>query len=302
MWLLIVEQLDFPGPHTPRYESRCPPSTSQGKCGQNQCWIQITITSPWLSAHTGTHKHVYMHIHTAIHDPHQSVSAEAAQLSYWPLSPHAEHPLLQNPRPMQSGLKVPSTHVSYQQILVQSWSRCPAAAGNDQHILVSDLPSCPCMSLCPQDPEWRFKRSEISHRLLLRTCWWLQLYLESRGDPCPWCCSLPLLLPANPPHHRAGFVLPVTPQFRSSLPMWLSGEESTCQCKRHRRCGFDPWVGRIPWSRKWQPTPVFLPGKSHGQRNVAGYSPWACRVRHNWAHGTFAEKPYWTSLSHFFSP
>ena len=99
MWLLIVEQLDFPGPHTPRYESRCPPSTSQGKFGQNQCWIQITITSPWLSAHTGTHKHVYMHIHTAIHDPHQSVSAEAAQLSYWPLSPHAEHPPLQNPRP-----------------------------------------------------------------------------------------------------------------------------------------------------------------------------------------------------------
>jgi len=34
----------------------------------------------------------------------------------------------------------------------------------------------------------------------------------------------------------------------------------------HKRCGFDPWVGKIPCSRKWQPTPVFLPGKSHGQR------------------------------------
>ena len=37
---------------------------------------------------------------------------------------------------------------------------------------------------------------------------------------------------------------------------------------------FDPWVGKIPWRRKWQPTPVFLPGKSHGQRSLAGYSSW----------------------------
>ena len=36
---------------------------------------------------------------------------------------------------------------------------------------------------------------------------------------------------------------------------------------------FDPWVGKIPWRRKWQPTPVFLPGKSHGQRSLVGYSP-----------------------------
>ena len=53
-------------------------------------------------------------------------------------------------------------------------------------------------------------------------------------------------------------------------PRWLSGEESACQC---RRCRFNPWVGRIPWRKKWQPTPVFLPGKSHGQRSLAGYSP-----------------------------
>ena len=38
-----------------------------------------------------------------------------------------------------------------------------------------------------------------------------------------------------------------------------------------RRLGFDPWVGKIPWRREWLPTPVFLPGKSHGQRNLAGY-------------------------------
>ena len=53
------------------------------------------------------------------------------------------------------------------------------------------------------------------------------------------------------------------------------GKESDCQC---RRCEFNPWVGKIPWRKKWQPTPVFLPGKSHGQRSLAGYSPWDCRV------------------------
>ena len=39
------------------------------------------------------------------------------------------------------------------------------------------------------------------------------------------------------------------------------------------RCGFDPWVGKIPWRRKWQPAPVLLSGESHGQRSLAGYSP-----------------------------
>ena len=51
---------------------------------------------------------------------------------------------------------------------------------------------------------------------------------------------------------------------------WLIGKESACQRKR---CGFDPWVRKIPWRRKWQPIPVFLPGKFDGQRSLAGYSP-----------------------------
>ena len=42
---------------------------------------------------------------------------------------------------------------------------------------------------------------------------------------------------------------------------------------RHKRCEFDLWVRKIPWRRKWQPTPVFLLGESHGQRSLAGYSP-----------------------------
>ena len=55
------------------------------------------------------------------------------------------------------------------------------------------------------------------------------------------------------------------------LTWWLSGKESACQGQRY---GFDPWVRKIPWMRKWQPTPVFLPGESHGQRILVGYSPW----------------------------
>ena len=43
---------------------------------------------------------------------------------------------------------------------------------------------------------------------------------------------------------------------------------------RHKRCSFYPWVRKISWNRKWQPIPVFLPGKSHGWRSLAGYSPW----------------------------
>ena len=53
-----------------------------------------------------------------------------------------------------------------------------------------------------------------------------------------------------------------------------SGKESACYFRRGKRFGFDPWVGTIPWSRKWQPTLVFLPGKFHAQRSLVGYSPW----------------------------
>ena len=52
------------------------------------------------------------------------------------------------------------------------------------------------------------------------------------------------------------------------LPRWHSGKESPCQRGRHRRHGPDSW------RRKWQPTPVFLPGEFHGQRSLAGYGPW----------------------------
>jgi len=61
-------------------------------------------------------------------------------------------------------------------------------------------------------------------------------------------------------------------EYIPGLPWWFSGKESICQCKRHRDSGLIP--GKIPWNRKWQPTPVSLPGESHGRRSLAGYSSW----------------------------
>ena len=59
------------------------------------------------------------------------------------------------------------------------------------------------------------------------------------------------------------------------FPGGASGKEPACQCRRRKRRGFSPWVGKIPCRRKWQHTPVSLPGKSHGQRSLAGCSsPW----------------------------
>ena len=61
------------------------------------------------------------------------------------------------------------------------------------------------------------------------------------------------------------------------LPSSCSSKESTCQCRRHKRCGFNAWVWKIPWNRKWQLTTVFLSGKSNGQRSLACYSPWGLK-------------------------
>ena len=73
-------------------------------------------------------------------------------------------------------------------------------------------------------------------------------------------CLLLLLLPSIFPNNRV-----------------FSSKEFACQCTRRRRCRFDPWVGKIPWRRAWQPTPVFLSGESHGHKSLAGYRPWGCK-------------------------
>ena len=69
---------------------------------------------------------------------------------------------------------------------------------------------------------------------------------------------------------------------QEALLKYSVGKNPPVNVRRCKRCGFGPWVEKIPWRRKWQPTPVLLPGESHGQRSLAGYSPWGRkRVGHD---------------------
>ena len=76
-----------------------------------------------------------------------------------------------------------------------------------------------------------------------------------------FCCKRKLLLKKERKKRSV--------KLHQGLPWWFSGKESICQ-----GCRFDLLVGKIPWRGKWQPTPAFLPEKSHGQRSLAGYGPW----------------------------
>ena len=61
------------------------------------------------------------------------------------------------------------------------------------------------------------------------------------------------------------------------FPGGAIGKEPACQCRRLKRHMFDLWVWKVPWSRAWQPTPVFLPGEFHRWRSLAGCSPLGCQ-------------------------
>ena len=71
-------------------------------------------------------------------------------------------------------------------------------------------------------------------------------------------------------------------------------KEPACQCRRYKRCEYNPWIWTIPWRRTWQHIPVFLPGESHGQRSLAGYSLSGRRVGHDWVTNTATIK--WQEL------
>ena len=84
------------------------------------------------------------------------------------------------------------------------------------------------------------------------------------------------------------------------LPRWLSGKESACHCKRHWRHEFDVWVGKIPWSRKWKPTPEFLTGRGAWWVTVHGvlkrFSDWTTATKYSmWCDHTW-EKIWWVSI------
>ena len=88
---------------------------------------------------------------------------------------------------------------------------------------------------------------------------------EKKNYSSSWHCLLVPALSSQSPCYCP---------FSQCVGLPCLGEESTCQC---RRCGFNLWVRKIPWRRKWQPTPVFLPGTSHRQRSLARYSPCGCK-------------------------
>ena len=58
-----------------------------------------------------------------------------------------------------------------------------------------------------------------------------------------------------------------------NLPVRLEVMNLPIKCRKHKKCGLDYWVGKIPWRRKWQPTPIFLPGESYGERSLMDYNP-----------------------------
>ena len=96
-----------------------------------------------------------------------------------------------------------------------------------------------------------------------------------------WFTSLNMIIPRH--IHVAAMTLFHSFLQLSNIPLlaslWLSGKEPHCQCRRYR---FYPWVRKIPWKRRRQLTPVFLPEKSHGQKSLESYSPWGQRrVRHS---------------------
>ena len=91
---------------------------------------------------------------------------------------------------------------------------------------------------------------------------------------CPELNPEPLLFSPCITHVEMGSSFMTLSTIYIGLARWQSGRESICQCRRHKRHGFDLWMEKIHWKRKWQPTPVCLPGKFHRQRRLAVHSPW----------------------------
>ena len=118
------------------------------------------------------------------------------------------------------------------------------------------------------------------HGKVLNNCYILDTVSRCRGfimNPGPYCHCI---------HSRASFMFQMSWVKQSlwfdenmlmeivnkltGIPKWLSSQESACYCRRHRKCGFHPWVRKIPWRRKWQPTPIFLGflGDSDGKEST----------------------------------
>ena len=147
---------------------------------------------------------------------------------------------------------------------------------------LSDLewPQCELLGLPPS------VSSSSSWRVQTCCLWWQS---SERGMPG---LLRPDLLPSHFCQHQPSIKahrerIPFFNLFFYIKSLWASDvaqwfkkkKKSACQCRRH---GFYPWIGKMPWKRKWQPTEISLPGKSHGQRSLVIYSTWGLKkVRHD---------------------
>ena len=162
------------------------------------------------------------------------------------------------------------------------YGRCPGAEGwtfNSSHVkerwvreggcLINSNPGFEMLSVsssgASQVKERKEKKREESE------------FTQSSLTLCdPMDCSLPGFSVHWIFQARVPEWVPISFSRGSSQPTdrtQLSGKEF-CQCRRLKTCKYDPWGGKIPWRRAWQPTPVFWPGEPHGQRRLEGYSPW----------------------------
>ena len=127
--------------------------------------------------------------------------------------------------------------------VAQSWTRLKPLS---MHACIGEGNSNPLQYACLENPRDR-------------GAWWAAIYGVAQ--------SRTRLKRLSSSSSRAKRVL-------GGFPGGISGKESTWQCRRWKRCKFNPWIGKISWNREWRSTLVFLPGQSHGRRSLVGYSPW----------------------------
>ena len=106
---------------------------------------------------------------------------------------------------------------------------------------------------------------------LVRPLFLMHRWLPSHGAfTQPFLCAKRAVFGASSSSYKDNIY---TTMHKMGFPGGASGKEPVCQCRRRKRHRFDYWVGKIPWRRAWQPTPVFLPEESHRQGILAGYRP-----------------------------
>ena len=109
---------------------------------------------------------------------------------------------------------------------------------------------------------------------------WSVITTECHAEPSPQLPGSKQLHQVEYGWLKARGSLFIGPVIHEGFPASTNGKGPISQCRRHKRCRFNPWVRKIPWSREWHPTPVaFLPEKFYGQKSLAGYSLWGPKSR-----------------------